>query len=225
MGDFILQRASSYAGDIDNLILLITVLVGVWFFLVEGMFFYLLWKFRAKDGQKGQYITGKEKHLKRWINIPHGIVLACDVVIIVFAINVWYNVKQSLPDAESTIRVIGQQWAWIFQQPGADNTLDTDDDIFTTDDLYVSNETTYHFHLVSRDVIHDFSVPVFRLKQDAIPGRSITGWFRPTQTGTFDVQCAEMCGIGHGVMSGRIHVQTAAEHSAWVAANSPAAGE
>ncbi|HSH14246.1 MAG TPA: hypothetical protein VLA15_10865, partial [Desulfurivibrionaceae bacterium] len=128
----------------------------------------------------------------------------------------------NLPEAQSTIRVVGQQWGWVFQHPGADNQLDTSDDILTTDDLYVEQGKTYHFQLQSRDVVHSFSVPVFRLKQDAIPGRTITGWFEPTLTGTYDIQCAEICGIGHGVMGGRIHIQDAADHAAWVASSTPA---
>jgi cytochrome c oxidase subunit 2 len=68
----------------------------------------------------------------------------------------------------------------------------------------------------SRDVLHDFSVPVFRLKQDIIPGREITAWFEPTVAGTFDIQCAEMCGIGHGIMGARIFVETPEQHAAWL---------
>jgi cytochrome c oxidase subunit 2 len=59
-------------------------------------------------------------------------------------------------------------------------------------------------------------VPVFRLKQDAIPGRVITGWFKPTKTGEFDIQCVEMCGIGHGIMGARIFVETEEQHQAWL---------
>jgi cytochrome c oxidase subunit 2 len=225
MIESMVQQASSYAADIDGLFLLILVLVGFWFLMAEVLFFWLIWKFRAKDGQKSEYLTGKEKHIKRWVTIPHALVLVCDVFIIIGAVQVWYNVKQRLPEADTEIRVIGQQWAWVFQHPGEDGALDTEDDIYTTDDLYVENEKTYHFQLTSRDVLHDFSVPVFRLKQDAVPGRTITGWFQPTQTGTFDIQCAEICGIGHGVMAGRINVQDATEHAAWVAANSPASAQ
>ncbi|MHB1191564.1 MAG: cytochrome c oxidase subunit II [Longimicrobiales bacterium] len=225
MVERLIQQASSYAHSIDGLILLVAVLVGFWFFLAEGMFFWLIWRFRAKPGVKSEYITGKEKHLKRWITIPHALVLVCDVFIIIGAVHVWYNVKQHLPQADATVRVIGQQWAWIFQHPGLDNELDTGDDIWTTDDLYVAADRTYHFQLQSRDVLHDFSVPVFRLKQDAVPGRTITGWFRPTKTGTFDIQCAEICGIGHGVMAGRIHVQQVDEHAAWIAQNIPASAQ
>ncbi len=69
-------------------------------------------------------------------------------------------------------------------------------------------------------VIHSFSVPVFRLKQDAVPGRVITGWFEPILTGTYDVQCAEICGIGHGAMAARVHIESAEQHAAWVAERS-----
>jgi cytochrome c oxidase subunit 2 len=225
MVERLIQQASSYAHSIDGLILLVAVLVGFWFFLAEGIFFWLIWRFRAKPGVKSEYITGKEKHLKRWVTIPHALVLVCDVFIIIGAVHVWYNVKQHLPEADATVRIIGQQWAWIFQHPGLDNELDTGDDIWTTDDLYVAADRTYHFQLQSRDVLHDFSVPVFRLKQDAVPGRTITGWFRPTKTGTFDIQCAEICGIGHGVMAGRIHVQPVDEHAAWIAQNVPVSAQ
>lgn len=220
-----LPEASSFAGNIDWLILLVLVLVGFWFLLAEGMFFWLIFRFRNRPGHSGQYITGKEKHLKRWINIPHALVLLCDVLIIIAAVRVWYIVKMDLPAADYTVRVTGQQWAWIFQQPGADGQLDTPDDIFTTDSLHVQVNKTYQFLLESRDVLHDFSVPVFRLKQDAIPGRTITGWFRPTEAGTFDVQCAEICGIGHGVMAGSIVVEDQAKHSAWIAQNTPSSAQ
>ncbi len=217
-----IAQASSYAGDVDGLILLITVLVGVWFLLVEGMFFWLIFRFRARPGEKSQYITGKEKHLKRWINIPHALVLVCDVFIIIGAVRVWHDIKLELPEPDAAVRVIGQQWAWVFQHPGADGELDTTDDIMTTDQLHVQNDRTYHFRLESRDVVHSFSVPAFRLKQDALPGRSITGWFRPTQEGTYEIQCAEICGIGHGVMFGQVVVESASEHATWIAQNSPA---
>jgi len=215
-----LVQASTYASDIDGVILLILVLVGFWFLAAEGVFFWLIWKFRARPEGKAEYYTGKEKRIKRWITIPHLLVLVCDVAIIVASARVWYDVKQRLPEADSTIRVTGQQWAWTFQHPGLDNELDTPDDVFTVDELHVEVDRTYHFRLESRDVLHSFSIPVFRLKQDAVPGRAITGWFRPTLTGEYDVQCAEICGIGHGMMAARIHIESAEEHADWLARNS-----
>lgn len=219
---FGLEQASTYAGSIDNVILLIAVLTGFWFFAAEIVFFWLIWKFREKPDVKSEYLEGHEKHIKKWITIPHALVLVCDVFIIIGAVQVWYNVKQRLPEPDSVVRVIGQQWAWTFQHPGADNELDTADDIFTVDELHVEVDRTYHFELQSRDVLHSFSVPVFRIKQDAIPGRSIMGWFEPTVTGEYDLQCAEICGIGHGVMAARIHIEDANQHANWISAASAA---
>ena len=132
------------------------------------------------------------------------------------AIMVWYNVKQRLPEADSTVRIVAQQWAWNFVHPGPDNELDTEDDINTFNEMHVEEGKVYHYELVSKDVLHDFSVPVFRLKQDAIPGRVMKGWFEPTKVGEHDIQCAEMCGIGHGIMGARIIVETPEEHAAWM---------
>jgi cytochrome c oxidase subunit 2 len=219
--DFLLPQASSYAGSIDGLIILITVLAGVWLLLAEGFLFWMIGRFRAREGVRTQYFDGTEPHIKKWISRSHSIILVLDIVVIVGAVRVWVNVKQTLPPADATIRVIGQQWGWVFQQAGADGQLDTADDVYTTDDLYVENQKTYHFQLQSRDVLHSFSVPVFRIKQDAVPGRTITGWFKPIAAGTYDIQCVEICGIGHGVMLGHIHVQEAGAHAAWIAANTP----
>ena len=224
-GPYTVEAASTYAADIDNLILLILVLVGFWFLLTEVVFFWLIFRFRKKDGVKSQWVTGEVKSEKRWITIPHLLVLVCDVFIVIGAVRVWYDVKQNLPESASapaqTVRVIGQQWVWSFVHPGPDGKIDTDDDIRTVDELHVQVDQLYHYKLTSRDVLHDFSVPAFRLKQDAIPGREITGWFQPTKTGTFDVQCAEICGIGHGIMAGRIVIETPEQHAAWMAEHSP----
>jgi cytochrome c oxidase subunit 2 len=215
--------ASTYAHSVDQLFILIAVLVGFWFFLAEGMLFYLIFKFRAREGRPTQYITGEEKHLKRWVNIPHFLIILCDIVIIVWAISVWYHIKQVMPPAEQTVRVIGQQWAWSFQQPGPDGVFDTADDIRTVGELHVVVNTTYHFELMSRDVVHSFAVPAFRLKQDALPGRVITGWFQPNRVGTYDIQCTQMCGLGHALMAGKVVVETEQQHAAWLRRNSGAA--
>jgi cytochrome c oxidase subunit 2 len=212
---------STYANDIDFVFILIFWVVGFWFLLSEGVFFWLILRFRKKDGVKAEYITGEVQSQKRWITYPHLLVLVCDVFILAAAVKVWYDVKQDLPPAQQTVRVVGQQWAWSFVHPGADGELDTADDIKTVDDLHLEIDTLYHYKLEARDVLHSFSVPIFRLKQDAIPGRVITGWFEPTLAGTYDIQCAEICGIGHGVMGGRVVIETPEEHAAWIAQHTP----
>jgi cytochrome c oxidase subunit 2 len=216
-----LEPLSTYASDIDSLIMLITILVGFWFILCEAVFFYFIFRFREKPGVKSEYITGEEKIHHRWISWPHMLVLVCDVFIVVGAIRVWYDVKQYMPETQETVRVIGQQWAWSFVHAGPDGELDTADDIKTVDEMHIEVGKTYKYQLEARDVLHSFSVPVFRLKQDAIPGRVITGWFEATGTGEYDIQCAEICGIGHGVMAARIHIESPEQHAAWVAEQSP----
>ena len=147
--------------------------------------------------------------------------LVFDVFIVVGAVRVWYDIKQDLPEPQATVNVIGQQWAWTFEHPGPDGKIDTVDDIEMVNELHVEVDKLYHFKLSSKDVLHNFSVPVFRLKQDAIPGRVITGWFTPTKTGEWDIQCAEICGVGHGLMGARIHIETPEQHAAWMAEQSP----
>ena len=215
-----IEQASTYAADIDFLILLVGVIVGFWFVLVEVIFFGLIVSFRKRPGVKAQYISGEEKHEKRWIAIPHELVLVCDVVIIIAAVRVWVDVKQTLPPAHETVRVVAQQWAWSFVHPGKDGKLDTADDIKTVDELHVKVGKTYHFKLEARDVLHSFSIPVFRLKQDAIPGRVITGWFKPTRIGVHDIQCAEICGLGHALMPARIYIQSEADYDTWLTSQS-----
>ncbi len=223
LGDYLIGSyvpvGSSFASDIDSLIALIAVFVGFWGLLAYIAFFFLIFRYRRKDGQRAKYVTGEEKDLKRWITWPHAAIIVCDVVIVFMAIMVWYNIKQRVPEADATIRVVSQQWAWNFIHPGPDGVLDTEDDIDTFNELHVQKGTLYHYELVSKDVLHDFSVPVFRLKQDAIPGRVMRGWFKPTITGTYDVQCAEMCGVGHGIMGARIIIETPEEHAAWMEQN------
>jgi cytochrome c oxidase subunit 2 len=121
-----------------------------------------------------------------------------------------------MPEKDQVIGIVAQQWAWTFVHPGADGQLDTEDDIALIDELHVQKDATYVFRLESKDVLHSFSVPVWRLKQDAVPGRVILGWFKPTLAGEFDVQCTEICGIGHGIMGARVIVETAEQHAAWI---------
>ena len=217
-----IPQASTYAADIDGIIWLIAVLVGFWFLVAEGVFFWLILRFRAKDGERAQYITGEEAKQKRFINWPHYLVLVCDVFIVVGAVRVWVEVKQELPSDPDMqhVRVIGQQWAWSFVHPGADGKLDTADDIKTVDELHIQVGRKYIYELESRDVLHSFSVPVFRLKQDAVPGRVISGWFEATKTGSHDIQCVEICGLGHGLMGARIVIETPEQHTAWIASRS-----
>ena len=109
MLEHLIDQASTYASKVDGLFDLITLLVGFWFILAETVLFAFIFGSRRKDGQKAAYITGEIKQQKKWINIPHVLVLVCDVVLIAGAIKVWHHIKQDLPPAESTIRIVAQQ--------------------------------------------------------------------------------------------------------------------
>ena len=214
--DQYLEQASTYAGSVDWLFWIITFIVGFWFLVAEFVFFGFLIKYRRKEGEKAGYVTGTKKSEKKWITIPHLLIICFDVVLVAGAIKVWNEVKLDLPEPDQTVRVIARQWAWIFEHPGPDGKLDTEDDIRTTDELTLQKGVTYHFELTSRDVLHSFSIPVFRLKQDIVPGRTIKQWAKPTKTGTFDIQCTEICGIGHGLMGAVLHIQNEDDHIAWM---------
>lgn len=221
MVEYFIPALSTYAGDIDFLISLIFWLVGFWFVLSEGVFFWLLFRFRKQEGVKAEYISGELPEHKKWITIPHFLVLFCDIFILYYAIATWYEVKQNLPEADATVRIIAQQWAWTFVHEGPDGKFGTADDITEINELHIQQNKLYHYKLEATDVIHSFSVPVFRLKQDAIPGRVITGWWEATGTGEYSIQCAEICGIGHGLMGARIFIETPERHAAWISENSP----
>ena len=217
MIEYFVESASSFAVHIDNLFLVITLIIGFWFFLVFGIFVYLMVRYRRKEGVKAKYITGEKHSETKWTHYPHYAVVAFDVVIIAINILVWVDIKQTLPPRDNLVRVIGQQWSWSFIHAGPDGELDTPDDVATVNDLHLKVGETYHYELQSRDVLHNFAVPAFRLRQDAVPGRTISGWFKPTKTGTFDLQCAEMCGYGHGIMGAAVTVHSEESFNATMA--------
>ncbi len=82
MMEYFIEAASSYAGEIDGLILLVTVLTGFWFILCEVVFFGFILRYRRKEGVKADYITGEEKELSRWVHGPHYLIIVCDIFII-----------------------------------------------------------------------------------------------------------------------------------------------
>jgi len=219
-----LPALSSFAGPIDDIIGWVTVLVGFWFIVTEFVLFYFVLKYRKQNAPKAAYITGEEPELKRWISRPHNVVLLFDVIIVVIGVSVWVDVKMELPpEPLPHVRVVAQQWAWSFVHPGPDMQLDTADDIKTVDDLHILSNQQYVWELESRDVLHSFSIPSMRLKQDAVPGRVIKGWFDANAVGVYEIQCAEICGIGHGLMPAKIHVEDAATHVAWMQSHAPTA--
>jgi cytochrome c oxidase subunit 2 len=144
----------------------------------------------------------------------------------------------TVPDEASDVEIIGQQWGWSFRLPGEDGRLGTsdvrhitaenplglnphdtrakDDIVVVSDDLHLVIEKPVRVLLRSIDVLHNFYVPVFRGKMDMVPGSVTYFWLTPTRTGTFDILCAELCGVGHPQMRGAVVVEDEASYQAWL---------
>ena len=137
------------------------------------------------------------------------------------AIMVWYNIKQRLPEADTTVRIVAQQWAWNFVHPGPDNELDTDDDINTVNELHVEVGTVYHYELESEGRAPRLLGSGVPPQAGRDPGPRDHGLVRAHAAGEYDIQCAEICGIGHGIMGARIIVETPEEHAAWMSQGNP----
>jgi len=196
--------ASSHGGEIDRLIVLVH-----WFMLIVfvgwGIFFLLcLFKFRSRSGHQASTKVSKFKAAK----VSEIAVVIIEVIFLLgFSIPIWAKVRGaeyvSLQENPLVIRVSAQQFAWNVHYPGEDqkfgrtdaNLITTDnpigldgaddlakDDIITLNQMHVPVNRDVLVHLSSRDVIHSFSVPTLRIKQDAIPGMVIPVWFRAVLT-------------------------------------------
>ncbi len=210
MWEYLPVSASSYADDIDNIIKIITYVVGVWLIAAVAVFFYFLLAYRRRKGRRSQYIPGTGKQAA-WVLVPVLLVMLCDFGIDIINAPVWHKIKESVPETEQEFKAVGRQWMWNFIYPGPDGLLNTEDDVKTVNQLHLKLNAKTKYFLTATDVLHSLSVPVFRLKQDAIPGRMIIGWVEATKTGTYDVQCAEICGIGHASMAAKVTVHSAEE--------------
>ena len=169
------RAAASYAGDIDFLITFITVIVGAWFIASEALLLYLCLRFRRKPGVRAAYLPANSWRAMLFVLIPCATILGFDLVIDARGATVWEAVKERLPDADVTLRVTGEQWAWRFTYPGADGQLDTPDDIDVVNELHLPVDRTVVFDLNAIDTLHSFFIPELRFKQYVIPGRTLQG--------------------------------------------------
>lgn len=230
--------ASTYAKDIDFGIYLIHwAMIAI--FVLWGIFFaYLLVRYRRRDGVAAE---PEKPHSVVKSLMPDIIVMVFEIALILFyAIPVWSRIKINFPGAEeaNVIHVVAEQFAWNVHYPGADgkfgrrdpalihfsNPLGLDrEDPAAQDDVAGANEIRMPLgkptliNLTSKDVIHSFFVPEFRIKQDALPGMVIPVWVTPSMTGTFEISCAQLCGFAHSIMRADVIVQTPEEHQQWLA--------
>jgi cytochrome c oxidase subunit 2 len=217
------EAASSYAGDIDHLFVVVTVIVGSFFLLAEAVLVYFALRYRRVEGRKAAYVPARTLRTMAFVLVPCTVILGFDLVIDAMGAPVWDKIKQTLPPAEERVRIQGQQWFWNFTYPGPDRVFDTADDIKTINDLHVPVGRVVVFELTSKDVLHSLWIPALRLKQDAVPGRTIRGWFEATREGRFEVICAEICGLQHTMMKGSMVAESPAAYDTWIASKTKAA--
>lgn len=228
---------------IDQILNFIFWLTLAVFVLTQGVYIYYLVKYRRRPGHKAFYSHGNNTLEFWWTIIPTAIFLT----LAIWGNRVWGELTQSpIPPDAVTVDVVSYQFGWDFRYPGADGKLgegdvkrfstenkfgvDPDDpagkDDFNTTELVIPAGRPVHVLLRSRDVIHSFYVPSFRLYQDAVPGRTIK-WvhFTVTRPAELELACSQLCGTGHYNMKAKIRVLPGAEYEKWHAEKSAAALE
>ncbi|MFN2386900.1 MAG: cytochrome c oxidase subunit II [Thermoanaerobaculia bacterium] len=207
------ENVSTFGGKIDGLFWLITWITGVIFILVEVVLVWFLFRYRHREGRKARYTHGNNRLEVIWTIIPAFI---C-VVLALLSRRAWAEIKQSMPPDAMAIEVTGEQFAWNIRYPGPDGRLSTPDDLVTLNQMHVPVGRPVVISLRSKDVIHSFFLPEFRVKQDAVPGMTTRIWFEATRVGNWEIACAELCGLGHYRMKGFITVDSPEDFQKWLA--------
>ena len=242
--------ASSHGGQIDGMIGWVHLFMLILFVGWGGFFIYSLIRFRRSRHPVANY-TGAKSHASSYLEAGVAVVEA--ILLFGFAIPLWAARTGDIPPESEAlvVHVTAEQFAWNVRYAGADglfgktdiklidaqeNPLGLDrsdpaakDDVTTLNQLYLPVNRPVIVKLRSKDMIHSFGVPEFRVKQDAIPGLTIPMWFIPTVTTTemrtrtgnpefqYEIACAQLCGLGHYRMRGFVTVQTADEFEKWLA--------
>lgn len=218
---------------IDNTISLTFWITGIVFVAVVLFVAYCVFNFRHEEGRKAIY-EPENKKLELWLTVATGIGVAAMLAPGLF---VWGQFV-TVPAGAAEMEIVGQQWQWSYRLPGKDGKLGTsfsnlispenplgvnprdasgqDDLVVEGGEVHVPVGRPVKVLLRAVDVLHDFYVPEFRAKMDIIPGMVTYFWFTPTRTGTFDALCAELCGVGHHMMRGKVMVDSEADYQTWL---------
>ena len=215
-----------------------TINISLWVtgtvFLLVGLFLaYVVFKFRYNKDRKADY-EPENKKLEGWLTVITTIGVAA---MLAPGLYVWGQFV-TVPENSDIIEVVGQQWHWSYRLPGADGALGKtsinlineqnpfgidqndpsgqDDQLVFSNELHVPLDRPVKVLLRSKDVLHNFAVPQFRVKMDLVPGVVTYLWFTPTRTGRFDILCEELCGMAHFTMRGHIVVDTADDYQHWL---------
>lgn len=220
--------------QMDDTLTITLVITGLFFVVINLLVGYIAWRFRHREGHRAAY-EPENPRLERWLIglSAIGIMALLAPGLIVYADYV------HPPRDAMVLEVVGQQWQWAFRFPGRSGQLGTSDPRFVTasnplglnpddpngqDNVVIVGPEVHlplgrpvKVLLRSKDVLHDFYVPPIRARMNMVPGMVTSFWFTPTKTGTFDILCAQLCGVGHYNMRGKIVVEDPATFDAWLA--------
>lgn len=205
MWDFPLipEQASTVAGQVDAIFYTLVALSVIFGLGVAVIIVFFAIRYReGMDVNRDKILTEDLKLELTWSFIPF--VLAMGVF--AWSAVVFFNIQTPPADALE-VYIIGKQWMWQAQHPSGKSEINR---------LHVPVDQPVKLIMTSQDVIHDFYIPAFRVKQDVVPGRYTTMWFEATQTGEYHLFCAEYCGADHSKMIGSIVVMEQLEYERWL---------
>lgn len=235
MSPWYLTPIASNWDSIDNTIDITFWVTGFVFVAVNLFLAYAVFRFQYKKNNKAHY-QPENKRLEIGLTVITAIGVAA---MLAPGLLVWAKFVEK-PENAAVVEVIGQQWEWSYRLPGLDgqlgkvgNNLITqtnpfglderdpagqDDILVSSNELHISLNQPLIMLLRSKDVLHNFTVPPFRVKMDLVPGTVTSLWFTPTKAGTFEVLCEELCGLAHHTMRGRVVVESPDSFQRWLAA-------
>lgn len=194
---------SKYADQVDFAMMYIMVISVVMLIGVTAVMLYFVYKYSHKRNKKPIQTHGSAALETVWIVVPTVIVISMFYV----GYGDFDKNRDLLVDPDYVVGVMAKQFDWDFNyENGA--SLDT---------LYVPVNKTIRFDISSYDVLHSFYIPSFRIKEDAVPGRTNQYGITPLQIGSYDITCAEYCGVRHSGMYTKIHVLSQDEYDKWYA--------
>ncbi|MBT7953805.1 MAG: cytochrome c oxidase subunit II [Rhodospirillaceae bacterium] len=220
-------------GSMDDAINITFAITGVAYVAIILFMAYCIYKYRYREDRRADYEPENSK-LEWWLTW----VTAAGVVGLLTPGLIAWNEFVTVPEDATEFEVVGSQWEWKYRLPGKDGKLGTssiklisddnpfglnpkdpnskDDILIEGEDLHLPLNKPIKMLLRSVDVLHDFYVPQFRAKMDLVPGMVTFFWLTTTRTGTFDILCAELCGVGHHAMRGQVVVDDTAAFQKWL---------
>src|SRR5216683_582995 len=197
------EQASSVAIQVDAFYLFLVLITTFFSLLIALLILFFIIRYRQRPDREAEQIHGSTLLEIVWTVIPLGI----SMVIFIWGAVLYYHIENP-PANALEIYGVGKQWMWKFQHPGGQREINT---------LHVPTGRPVKVTLISQDVIHDFFVPAFRVKNDVLPNRYVYSWFTPTVPGSYHLFCSPYCGTKHSAMIGEVVVLKPDDYAAWLA--------